>query len=62
MPTNTCQSFVVENRTNPAVAKLIDEVRYEVNNPVLSLSGVIEQLKQWIRDDKKVTPLKPFKA
>lgn len=55
-------SFVVENRTNPAVAKLIDEVRYEVNNPVLSLSGVIEQLKQWIRDDKKVTPLKAIQG
>lgn len=47
MPTNTCQALWWKNRTNPAVAKLIDEVRYEVNNPVLSLSGVIEQLKQW---------------
>ena len=56
------QSFVVENRTNPAVAKLIDEVRYEVNNPVLSLSGAIEQLKQWIRDDKKITPLKAIQG
>ena len=55
-------SFVVENRTNPAVAKLIDEVRYEVNNPVLSLSGAIEQLKQWIRDDKKITPLKAIQG
>ena len=55
-------SFVVENRTNPAVAKVIDEVRYEVNNPVLSLSGAIEQLKQWIRDDKKVTPLKAIQG
>lgn len=56
------QSFVVENRTNPAVAKLIDDVRYEVNNPVLSLSGAIEQLKQWIRDDKKITPLKAIQG
>ena len=55
-------SFVVENRTNPAVAKVIDEVRYEVNNPVLSLSGAIEQLKQWIRDDKKITPLKAIQG
>ena len=55
-------SFVVENRTNPAVAKLIDDVRYEVNNPVLSLSGAIEQLKQWIRDDKKITPLKAIQG
>ena len=56
------QSFVVENRTNPAVAKLIDDVRYEVNNPVLSLSGAIEQLKQWTRDDKKITPLKAIQG
>ena len=56
------QRFVVENRTNPAVAKLIDDVRYEVNNPVLSLSGAIEQLKQWIRDDKKITPLKAIQG
>lgn len=56
------QAFVVENRTNPAVAKLIDDVRYEVNNPVLSLSETIEQLKQWIRDDKKITPLKAIQG
>lgn len=56
------QRFVVENRTNPAVAKLIDDVRYEVNNPVLSLSDAIEQLKQWIRDDKKITPLKAIQG
>ena len=56
------QRFMVENRTNPAVAKLIDDVRYEVNNPVLSLSGAIEQLKQWIRDDKKITPLKAIQG
>jgi enolase-phosphatase E1 len=56
------QAFVVENRTNPAVAKLIDDVRYEVNNPVLSLSGAIEQLKQWIRADKKITPLKAIQG
>ena len=56
------QTFVVENRTNPAVAKLIDDVRYEVNNPVLSLSEAIEQLRQWIRDDKKITPLKAIQG
>ena len=56
------QRFVVENRTNPAVSKLIDDVRYEVNNTVLSLSGAIEQLKQWIRDDKKITPLKAIQG
>jgi enolase-phosphatase E1 len=55
-------AFVLENRTNPAVAKLIDDVRYEVNNPVLSLSEAIEQLKQWIRDDKKITPLKAIQG
>ena len=56
------QAFVVANRTHPDVAKLIDEVRYEVNNPVLSLSDAIEQLKQWIRDDKKITPLKAIQG
>ena len=56
------QTFVVANRTNPEVAKLIDDVRYEVNNPVLSLSDAIEQLKQWIRDDKKITPLKAIQG
>ena len=56
------QRFVVENRTNPAIAKLIDDVRYEVNNPLLSLSSAIEQLKQWIRDDKKITPLKAIQG
>jgi enolase-phosphatase E1 len=56
------REFVVANRTNPELAKLIEEVRYAVNNPVLSLNDAIEQLQQWIREDKKITPLKAIQG
>jgi enolase-phosphatase E1 len=56
------QDFVVAHRTGPAVAKLIDDVRFEVGNPVLSLNDSIAQLRQWIAEDKKVTPLKAIQG
>ncbi|MDD5391461.1 MAG: acireductone synthase [Thiothrix sp.] len=56
------QDFVVAHRTDPAVAKLIDDVRFEVGNPVLSLNDSIAQLRQWIAEDKKVTPLKAIQG
>lgn len=56
------QSFVVAHRQDPAVAKLIDDVRLETGNAVLSLTDAIAQLRQWIAEDKKITPLKAIQG
>lgn len=54
--------FVVAHRTDPAVAKLVDDVRMEVGKPNLSLLEAIAQLRQWIAEDKKITPLKAIQG
>ncbi|MDQ5768578.1 acireductone synthase [Thiothrix subterranea] len=54
--------FVVKHRQDPQVAKLIDDVRLETGNAVLSLAEAIAQLRQWIADDKKITPLKAIQG
>lgn len=54
--------FMVAHRTDPAVAKLVDDVRMEVGKPNLSLLDAIAQLRQWIAEDKKITPLKAIQG
>lgn len=54
--------FVVAHRTDPAVAKLVDDVRMEVGKPNLSLLEAIARLRQWIAEDKKITPLKAIQG
>lgn len=56
------QAFVVEHRQDPAVAQLVDDVRMEVGTANLSLADAIAQLRQWIAEDKKVTPLKAIQG
>jgi len=56
------EAFVVKHRQDPQVAKLIDDVRLETGNAVLSLAEAIAQLRQWIADDKKITPLKAIQG
>ncbi len=56
------QDFVVAHRQDPVVANLIDDVRLETGNAVLSLADAIAQLRQWIAEDKKVTPLKAIQG
>ncbi|MBU0657027.1 MAG: acireductone synthase [Gammaproteobacteria bacterium] len=56
------QAFVVEHRQDPVVARLIDDVRMEVGKANLSLADAIAQLRQWIAEDKKVTPLKAIQG
>lgn len=56
------QTFVTEHRQDGQVAKLVDDVRYEVGKPNLSLAAAIAQLRQWIAADKKVTPLKAIQG
>lgn len=54
--------FVVAHRQDPAVARLIDDVRMEVGKANLSLADAIAQLRQWVAEDKKVTPLKAIQG
>lgn len=56
------QAFVTGHRQDGQVAKLVDDVRYEVGKPTLSLADVIAQLRQWIAEDKKITPLKAMQG
>jgi enolase-phosphatase E1 len=56
------QTFVVAHRQDPTVAALIDDVRLETGNAVLSLADAIAQLRQWIAEDKKITPLKAIQG
>lgn len=56
------EAFVVAHRQDPVVAQLIDDVRLETGNAVLSLAGAIAQLRQWIAEDKKITPLKTIQG
>ncbi len=54
--------FVVAHRTDPTVAKLVDDVRMEVGKANLSLLDCIAQLRQWIAEDKKITLLKAIQG
>ncbi len=56
------QDFVVAHRQDPKVARLIDDVRMETGVANLSLTDCIAQLRQWIAEDKKVTPLKAIQG
>lgn len=54
--------FVVTHRQDTVIAGLIEDVRREVGDPKLSLAAAIDQLRQWIVQDKKVTPLKAIQG
>jgi enolase-phosphatase E1 len=49
--------FVRVHAQTPAVQKEIEEVR-RLNGKNLSVDEVIEQLRRWIKEDMKITPLK----
>lgn len=55
-------AFVRDKQHDPAVKKLLDDVRQTVNQPDLSVDGVIQHLVAWIDQDKKVTPLKALQG
>jgi enolase-phosphatase E1 len=53
--------FVRAHAQTPAVQKEIEEVR-RLNGKNLSVDEVIEQLRRWIKEDKKITPLKSLQG
>lgn len=54
--------FILQNHEKPNVAKQLDEVKNIVGNNELSIEQCIEQLNQWIDEDKKITPLKALQG
>lgn len=53
--------FIKHNADNPNVVAHINDVKLECDED-LNLEGVIEQLIQWIDEDKKITPLKALQG
>lgn len=53
--------FVRDQAHAPEVAVLLDEVRAEMAADA-DLNSIIQQLEQWIDEDKKITPLKALQG
>ena len=53
--------FVRCNAEDPQVSPYLNDVRSEAGKD-LDVEGVIDQLKQWIDEDKKITPLKALQG
>jgi enolase-phosphatase E1 len=60
--TKTLPQYVRDCAELPEIAKIIEEVRQEVNLPDASLDRVIEILLNWIKEDRKITPLKTLQG
>jgi enolase-phosphatase E1 len=55
-------AFVRRHAGEPAVALHIGQVREAAGDPVLSLGGVIAQLRRWTDEDRKIMPLKALQG
>jgi len=55
------EAYVRSHAGDPAVHKLIDDVRMAAGRP-LTEAGVVDQLRRWIDEDKKITPLKALQG
>lgn len=53
--------FVKENKYNPEVQRILDEVR-KIEGKDLTDEEVIEVLKRWIDEDRKIAPLKDIQG
>lgn len=59
---NALPAFVKNNQTSLQVAEQIDAVRDLIENPTASIDEVIDTLLLWIKEDKKITPLKQLQG
>lgn len=55
-------AFVRDHGDDPAIAAVLADVAREANLSLHDREALIAQLLQWIRDDKKVTPLKTLQG
>jgi enolase-phosphatase E1 len=58
---NKLEKFLKENKDKEEIKKIIEEVE-KIEGKKLTLSEVIEILKRWIDEDKKITPLKDLQG
>lgn len=55
------QDFVLKNKDNPQILKILEEVK-KIEGKDLSLEEIIDTLKKWIEEDRKITPLKEIQG
>lgn len=55
------EKFLKENKDKEKIKKIIEDVKKEIGKE-LSIDEVIETLKEWIHQDKKITPLKELQG
>jgi len=51
-------AFIRSHHQEPAVSALLRDTQALMNQPTRDIEAIIEQLIQWIDEDKKITPLK----
>jgi enolase-phosphatase E1 len=60
--TKALPQYLRDCADRPEIAKIIEEVRQEVNLPNATIDRVIEILLNWIKEDRKITPLKTLQG
>ncbi len=55
------EKFIKENKDNPEIKKILDQVK-ETEGKDLTLDEIIQTLKRWIDEDKKIAPLKDIQG
>ena len=56
------REFVQSQQETPEVAKEIEAVRKEIDNPDATVDQVADALENWIDQDQKITPLKSLQG
>ncbi len=54
-------TFIKENKDNAEVQRILDEVR-KIEGKDLTVEEIIETLKKWIDEDRKIAPLKDIQG
>jgi enolase-phosphatase E1 len=55
------KDFINKNKDNPEIKKILDEVR-QIEGKNLTDEEVVETLKKWVDEDKKIAPLKEIQG
>lgn len=55
-------SYVEKHHLEPQIVAVLNDVRNEIDKPNAALSDVVVTLLQWIKEDKKITPLKTLQG
>ncbi len=58
---NKLETFLKENKDKEEIKKIIEEIK-KIEGRDLTLEEIIETLKRWIDEDKKITPLKDLQG